>query len=92
MRTEIAHGTPKANMASAHGEPLGADALKAMREFYQWNEEPFAVPDDVKAYFAQLQAGYSKQHAYRCLRIIRKPTPNSTPNGLPGTKRSCRMR
>jgi len=63
IRTEIAHGTPKANMASAHGEPLGADALKAMREFYQWNEEPFAVPEDVKAYFAELQAGYSKQHA-----------------------------
>ncbi|HAX40523.1 MAG TPA: transketolase, partial [Clostridiales bacterium] len=63
VRTQIAHGTPKANSASAHGEPLGADALKAMREFYQWNEEPFAVPDDVKAYFAQLQQVYSKQHA-----------------------------
>ncbi len=63
VRTEIAHGTPKANKASAHGEPLGADALKAMYEFYQWNEEPFAVPEDVKAYFAELQAGYSKQHA-----------------------------
>jgi transketolase len=24
VRTEIAHGTPKANKASAHGEPLGA--------------------------------------------------------------------
>ncbi len=63
VRTEIAHGTPKANKASAHGEPLGADALKAMREFYQWNEEPFAVPADVAAYFAELQEGYSKQHA-----------------------------
>ena len=63
VRTEIAHGTPKANMASAHGEPLGSDALKAMREFYHWNEEPFAVPDDVKEYFAELQKGYSKQHA-----------------------------
>ena len=62
VRTEIAHGTPKANMASAHGEPLGGDAIKAMREFYHWNEEPFAVPEDVKAYFAELQAGYSEQH------------------------------
>ena len=63
VRTEIAHGTPKANSASAHGEPLGADAIKAMREYYHWNEEPFAVPEDVKAYFAELQKGYSKQHA-----------------------------
>ncbi len=63
VRTEIAHGTPKANSASAHGEPLGVEAIKAMREFYHWNEEPFAVPDDVKAYFAELQKGYSKQHA-----------------------------
>ncbi len=63
VHTEIAHGTPKANSASAHGEPLGSDALKAMREYYGWNEEPFAVPADVKAYFAELQQGYSKQHA-----------------------------
>lgn len=63
VRTEIAHGTPKANSASAHGEPLGEDALKAMREFYGWNEAPFAVPEDVKAYFAELQKGYGRQHA-----------------------------
>ena len=63
VRTEIAHGTPKANSASAHGEPLGEEAIKAMREFYGWNEEPFAVPADVRAYFAELQEGYSKQHA-----------------------------
>ncbi|MCE5189572.1 MAG: transketolase [Eubacteriales bacterium] len=63
VRTEIAHGTPKANSASAHGEPLGEDAIKAMREYYGWNEEPFTVPADVSAYFAELQVGYSKQHA-----------------------------
>lgn len=63
VRTEIAHGTPKANSASAHGEPLGTDAIKSMREYYGWNEEPFAVPEDVKDYFAQLQTGYSEAHA-----------------------------
>jgi transketolase len=63
VRTEIAHGTPKANSASAHGEPLGKDALAAMREYYDWHEEPFAVPDDVRAYFDALQEGYTKQHA-----------------------------
>lgn len=63
VHTEIAHGTPKANSASAHGEPLGEDAIKAMREFYHWNEEPFTVPADVQAYFAELKAGYAKEHA-----------------------------
>ncbi len=63
VKTEIAHGTPKANSASAHGEPLGDDAIKAMREYYGWSEEPFSVPADVKEYFAELQKGYSKQHA-----------------------------
>jgi transketolase len=63
VRTEIAHGTPKANSAGAHGEPLGDDAIKAMREFYNWQEESFTVPADVSAYMAELQAGYSKQHA-----------------------------
>jgi len=63
VHTEIAHGTPKANSASAHGEPLGDEAIKAMREYYGWNEEPFAVAADVRAYFAELQEGYTKQHA-----------------------------
>ncbi len=63
VRTEIAHGTPKANSAGAHGEPLGEDAIKAMREFYNWQEESFTVPADVSSYMAELQVGYSKQHA-----------------------------
>ena len=63
VSTEIAHGTPKANSAGAHGEPLGEDAIKAMREFYNWQEESFTVPADVSAYMAELQVGYSKQHA-----------------------------
>ena len=32
-----------------------------MRTFYGWNEEPFTVPADVRAYFAELQTGYTKQ-------------------------------
>jgi len=62
VRTEIAHGTPKANKPSAHGEPLGEENIKAMREFYHWTEEPFSVPDEVYAYFTELQEGYTKAH------------------------------
>jgi len=62
VHTEIAHGTPKANMASAHGAPLGEECIKSMREFYNWTEEPFSVPDEVYAYFTELQEGYTKAH------------------------------
>jgi transketolase len=62
VHTEIAHGTPKANKSSAHGEPLGEDNIKAMREFYGWTQEPFFVPEEVYAHFSELQAGYSKTH------------------------------
>ncbi len=64
VHTEIAHGTPKAGTASAHGEPLGEDNIKAMKAFYQWEyEEPFTVPEDVKAHFASLQKAYAASRA-----------------------------
>ena len=62
VHTEIAHGTPKAGKASAHGEPLGEENIKAMKEFYGWDhEEAFFVPVDVKAHFAALELGYAKE-------------------------------
>jgi transketolase len=33
VHTEIAHGTPKRIPPARTGEPLGEDAIKAMREF-----------------------------------------------------------
>ncbi len=43
-RTHIGCGSPKADSASAHGEPLGAEALSATRECYLWPQEPFHIP------------------------------------------------
>lgn len=63
VTTNIAHGTPKQGKASAHGEPLGAENVKAMREFYGWEYEPFAVPEEVYAHFAELGKGYAAQEA-----------------------------
>ncbi len=62
VHTIIAYGTSKANSAGAHGEPLGEECLKSMREFYHWDEEPFGVPDEVYEYFTKLQEGYTKAH------------------------------
>ena len=56
VHTEIGYGCPaKQGKASAHGEPLGVDNVKAMRETLGWPyEEPFFVPDEVYAHFAKL--------------------------------------
>lgn len=48
IRTKIGHGSPKEGMASAHGEPLGVDNVKALREKLGWeSQEPFFVPEEV---------------------------------------------
>ena len=41
--------------ASAHGEPLGVDNIKAMRENLGWKyEEPFFVPEEVYEHYSRL--------------------------------------
>lgn len=53
VRTHIGFGSPKQDSPSAHGEPLGDDALKATKEAAGWpTEESFYVPEEVKEYFA----------------------------------------
>lgn len=50
-KTTIGKGAPnKAGTASAHGEPLGADEVKAAKELAGWPiDHPFYVPDEVYA-------------------------------------------
>ncbi len=53
VRTHIGYGSPKQDSPSAHGEPLGMDALKATKEKAGWDpEQCFAVPEEVKTHFA----------------------------------------
>jgi transketolase len=58
VRTTIGFGSPgKAGKSSVHGAPLGEDELKATKRNLGWPEEPrFLVPDDVRAFWAQVQA------------------------------------
>lgn len=53
IRTEIGYGCPaKQGKASAHGEPLGADNVAALRENLNWEyPEPFYVPEEVYEHF-----------------------------------------
>src|SRR5712691_11178422 len=47
-KTTIGFGAPnKAGTAKAHGEPLGADELKAAKEKLGISQDAFSVPDDV---------------------------------------------
>ncbi len=56
VRTQIGYGTPKAGTPAAHGEPLGEENIRAMKEFFEWEpEEEFTVPADVRGLFAGMQ-------------------------------------
>lgn len=55
--TAIGYGSPKAGMASAHGEPLGEENLALTKKQLGWPcEEPFCVPEEVYECTAETQA------------------------------------
>ena len=72
IRTDIGYGCPaKQGKASAHGEPLGVENVKALRKTLDWPlDEPFAVPEEVYAHCAdfarsgeQAEAAWQKMFA-----------------------------
>jgi transketolase len=49
-KTHIGFGAPKKqDTAAAHGSPLGAEEIAAVREAYGWPHPPFEIPEDVRA-------------------------------------------
>ncbi len=56
VKTQIGYGCPaKQGKASAHGEPLGADNVTAMKENLEWpSQEPFYVPEEVYQNYQKL--------------------------------------
>lgn len=55
VKTKIGYGSPREGMASAHGEPLGADNIKALKEKLEWpSQEPFFVPAEVYDHYKTL--------------------------------------
>ncbi len=47
IRTHIGYGTPKQDSPSAHGEPLGEEALKALKRFVGFPEDKmFYIPEE----------------------------------------------
>lgn len=62
VKTQIGFGCPaKQGKASAHGEPLGEDNVKALKENLGWpSQEPFYVPDEVYANYREIAAEKAK--------------------------------
>ncbi len=58
VKTKIGFGCPaKQGKASAHGEPLGADNVKALKENLGWpSQKPFDVPKEVYDNYKKLAA------------------------------------
>lgn len=65
VRTTIGYGCPaKQGKSSAHGEPLGADNIKAAKENLGWPVEPdFYIPDEVYAHTEDLKSRGVKAQA-----------------------------
>lgn len=62
-RSQIGYGSPLAGSADCHGAPLGADNLAKTKEFFNWTEEPFEVPADVKAHCQEIAEKKSVKEA-----------------------------
>ena len=70
IKTQIGYGSPgKVGKASAHGEPLGADELKATKINLGFDpDKSFFVPDDVARHVAQItERGAAAQAAWEGL-------------------------
>ncbi len=49
-KTHIGFGSPKKqDSAAAHGSPLGAEEIAAVRAIYGWDSPPFVIPAEIKA-------------------------------------------
>ncbi|WP_317367957.1 transketolase [uncultured Tyzzerella sp.] len=61
IKTVIGYGAPnKAGKAAAHGEPLGKEEIKAMRENFGLKDEDFYVDEEVKSTMETIKATLAK--------------------------------
>lgn len=67
-RTTIARDAPnKRNTAGAHGEPLGDEEIRLMKEGLRWpSSEPFFVPDGVYEHFRQRSKDVEAEYSAWC--------------------------
>ena len=64
-KTIIGFGSPnKSGSHDCHGAPLGAEEVKAAREFLGWEHGPFEIPADIYAEWDAKEAGVAKETAW----------------------------
>ena len=54
ITTKIGYGSVKEGSEEAHGAPLGEENVEKLKEFLNWEEDAFTVPEDVKNYMKDL--------------------------------------
>ncbi len=63
IHSHIGYGSPVQDSHKAHGEPLGADNVKAAKRFFGWPEDAqFLVPEEVPAHFAATLGKRGAEH------------------------------
>jgi transketolase len=63
VRTVIGYGSPKAGTNKAHGEALGADAVKATKKNLGWPEDKtFYVPEEARDNWGKAKPKGKKEH------------------------------
>ncbi|MBR0086105.1 MAG: transketolase [Lachnospiraceae bacterium] len=69
VHTQIGYGSPKQGTASAHGEPLGEENIRIMKENLGWpSQEPFYVPEEVYDHYKALSENLAKdEEAWKAL-------------------------
>ena len=78
VRTHIGFGSPKQDSPAAHGEPLGAEALKATKEKAGWDSSKcFYVPETVAKHFQDKLPTCAKKDAawHEILKQYKKKYP-----------------
>ncbi|MDV6345083.1 transketolase [Nitrosomonas sp. Is37] len=95
IRTHVGYGSPKQDTASAHGEPLGEEALKATKKNFGWPLEPeFYIPKEAQAHFQtaitkganwekewnEMLDAYQKEHSALAV-TFRRLLQRELPNG-----------
>jgi len=64
VRTVIGFGSPKAGTSKVHGEPLGAEAVKATKKNLGWPEDKsFYVPEEAAKNWAKAKEKGAKEQA-----------------------------
>jgi transketolase len=64
VRTIIGYGSKAAGTNKVHGAPIGEEDAKHAKSFYGWPyEEPFTVPEEVRAHFAELKRKGAEKEA-----------------------------